>query len=205
MSKEILDTNLEGKEVTNKFTPRFGIVVFMIVAAAASRFLPHPPNFTPIGGMALFGAAYFAKKYWAFLIPFAALWLSDLILNNVVYAEFNEGFTLMPSYAIGTYLALIAMIFMGSKVLKKINIPNVIGASIGASLIFFIITNIGSWYIDPMNIYPNNIAGLGAALTAGLPFFWNTLAGDLVYVGVLFGGFEMVKNAYPQLSLNAVK
>ena len=205
MNKEILDSNLEGDQNSGKINPRFGFIVVMIIAAAASRFLPHPPNFTPVGGMALFGAAYFAKKYWALLVPFAALWLSDIILNNVVYAQYQEGFTLMPTYAIWTYVALAAMVLMGSKVLRKINILNVIGASIGASLLFFFITNFGAWYADPFHMFADDISGLGVALTAGLPFFWNTLAGDLMYVGILFGGFEMIKNAYPQLSLNMSK
>jgi len=203
MNNEILDSNLE--ENTNKFKPRFGMIVFMIVAAAASRFLPHPPNFTPLGGMALFGAAYFTKKYWAFLIPFAALWFSDIILNNVVYAQYQEGFTLMPSYAIWTYVAFGAMILMGSQVLRKINIPTVVGASVAASLLFFFITNFGAWYLDPFHMFADDISGLGVALTAGLPFFWNTLAGDLVYVGAMFGGFEIIKNVYPQFTLNTSK
>ncbi|HFC00275.1 MAG TPA: hypothetical protein ENJ53_05675 [Phaeodactylibacter sp.] len=184
----------------NKFNPRFGMIVLMIVAAAASRFLPHPPNFTPIAGMGLFGAAYFSKKYWAYLIPFLALWGSDLILNNVVYAEFQNGFTWFSSFQIWTFLAFGLVIFMGSNVLKKITLPKVLGASVTGSLIFFLLTNFGTWFTSGM--YPLNATGLIAAYGAGLPYFWNTLAGDLVYVGVLFGGFELAKNIYPSLALN---
>ena len=186
----------------NKFNPRFGIIVLMIVAAAATRFMPHPPNFTPIGGMALFGAAHFAKKYWAYLIPFLALWFSDLVLNNVVYAEYQTGFTLITSFALFNFLAFGLIVLMGSNVLKKINLKSVVGASVSASLIFFLVSNFGAWYADPFNMFADNFAGLTTAYAAGLPLFWNTLAGDLVYVGVLFGGFELVKNAYPSLSLN---
>ena len=66
---------------------RTSIIIGMILFAAFSRLLPHPPNVTPISAMALFGAAYFGKKYWAILIPLAALWLSNLVLNNIVYAQ----------------------------------------------------------------------------------------------------------------------
>lgn len=52
---------------TNKINLRFSVITLMILLAAMSRLLPHPPNFAPIGGMALFGAAYFSKKYWLLL------------------------------------------------------------------------------------------------------------------------------------------
>ena len=185
----------------SKVNLRFGVIAIMILVAALSRLLPHPPNVTPIGGMALFGAAYFAKKYWAYIIPFLALWISDLILNNVVYASGFEGFTIFPSYAIWTYLAFGLIIFLGVKLLKKINLPNVIGMSVTASLLFYLITNFGAWYFDSLNLYADNFGGLLAYLSAGLPFFWNTLAGDLFFVGVLFGGFELIKNTYPTLAL----
>jgi hypothetical protein len=188
------------KMANNKFNPKFGIIVLMVVAAAATRFMPHPPNFTPIGGMALFGAAHFAKKYWAYLIPFLALWLSDLILNNVVYSS-PDGFTWITSFGLWNFAAFGMIVFLGSNILKKINLPNIIGASVIGSLVFFLITNFGVWASDPLNMYADNIAGLTAAVAAGLPFFWNTLAGDIVYVGVLFGGYEIAKNIYPSLGL----
>ena len=185
----------------NKFNPKFGIIVLMIVAAAVTRFMPHPPNFTPIGGMALFGAAHFTKKYWAYLIPFLALWVSDLVLNNVVYAEYQTGFTLITSFAMFNFLAFGLIVLMGSNVLKKINLKSVVGASVTGSMIFFLVSNLGVWFTSPIH-YANGLAGLGTAFTLGVPFFWNTLAGDLVYVGIMFGGFELVKNMYPSLGLN---
>ncbi|MFK7771767.1 MAG: DUF6580 family putative transport protein [Saprospiraceae bacterium] len=185
----------------SKFNPRFGIIVLMIVAAAATRFMPHPPNFTPIGGMALFGAAHFAKKYWAYLIPFLALWVSDLVLNNVVYAS-PEGFTWFTAFGMFNMLAFGLIVLMGSNLLKKVNVKNVIGASLLGSMIFFLVTNFGAWFYDPFNMYADNFGGLTTAIAAGLPLFWNTLAGDLVYVGILFGGFELAKNMYPTLALN---
>ncbi len=198
MNNNILDNDLTPK---SKFNPKFAIVAIMIVVAAASRFMPHPPNFTPIGGMALFGAAYFAKKYWAFIIPFIALFISDLILNNVVYAAYYDGFTLMPGFMFWTYGAMFLIVLLGTQLLKKVNILNVVGTSVAASLVFFLVTNFGSWFIDPANLYADNIAGVGTALAAGLPYFWNTLAGNLVYAGVMFGSYEMMKNAYPHLTL----
>ena len=194
-------SNNNNQSNSSKYNFRFGVLVLMIVAAAATRLLPHYPNFTAVGGMALFGAAYFSKKYWAYIVPFAALWISDLFLNNFVYSM-GEGFTLFSKWSIGTYLAFGLIIFMGSKFLKKITIPNVIGTTVGASLLFFLVTNFGVWAMDPGFIYPDGSVGLLACYTAGLPYFWNTLAGDLVFVGIMFGGFELIKTFYPSLSIS---
>jgi len=183
---------------------RFGIVALMVLVAAMSRLLPHPPNFTAVGATALFGAAYFAKKYWAVLIPFLALWISDLILNNVVYGAYFEGFTFFSEFMIWNYIAFGLMILLGSKVLKKVKPLNLLGASLGASAIFFLVTNTGAWYVDISNVYPENFAGLMAAYAAGLPYFLNTIVGDLFYVGVLFGAFELVKQRYPILAIENV-
>jgi len=183
------------------FNLRFGIISLMVLVAAMSRLLPHPPNVTAIGATALFGAAYFTKKYWAFLIPFLALWVSDLVLNNVVYASYFEGFSLFSSFLIWNYVAFGLIILLGSSVLKKIKPLNLLGASLGASAIFFLITNFGSWYVDFANVYSNNFAGLMTAYAAGLPYFLNTIVGDLFYVGVLFGAFELVKQRYPNLAI----
>ena len=180
----------------DKLNLRFGIISLFVLLAALSRLLPHPPNFTPIGGMALFGAAYFGRRYLAILIPLAALWISDLILNNVVYAAYFEGFSWIGIPVV--YLSIIAIALMGRKVLQKIKISNLLIASLLASTIFFLITNLGSWWIDP--IYTKDITGVLTAYTAGLPFFLNTLAGDLFFTALLFGGYELVKNRVPSLA-----
>lgn len=179
---------------------RIVIITGMVILAAMSRLLPHPPNFTPIGGMALFGAAYFTKKYWAFLIPLLALWMSDLLLNNVVYAAYFDGFSWMGVPMV--YAAMILIALLGQGLLKKVKASNVLIASVLASSLFFLVTNLGSWWMDP--IYPKTIVGVGEAYIAGIPFFWNTLAGDLFYSTVLFGGFELLKRVYPALSLKTV-
>ncbi|HHB52745.1 MAG TPA: hypothetical protein ENK75_06910, partial [Saprospiraceae bacterium] len=74
----------------NKF--HFGVIVLLIVAAAFSRLIPHPANFAPVGAMALFGAAYISNRALSVLVPIVAMWLSDLFLSNVVYAQYYEGF-----------------------------------------------------------------------------------------------------------------
>lgn len=178
------------KNMNKKNNFHFGILVVMIIAAALSRLLPHPPNFTPIGGMALFGAAYFTKKYWALIIPILALWFSSLLLDNIVYAQYYDGFVWFSNPMV--YIAFVAIVAFGWLSLKKIKPANLLGASLGASLIFFIISNLGSWVSYGM--YPMNLAGLLECYIAAIPFFPSTLAGDLFFTAVLFGGYELIKN-----------
>ncbi len=178
---------------------KFGILSLMILAAAMTRLLPHPPNFTPVGAMALFGAAYFSRKYVAILVPIAAMWISDLLLNNLVYArlypDFYSGFSWFGNlYVYGSFIAIAGIGFL---LLKKVNVVNLLGASLLASIIFFLISNFGSWMIDPM--YPKTATGLGAAYVNGIPYFWNTLAGDLTFTTLLFGSYYLISGYYPSL------
>ena len=184
----------------SKIDLRFGLIAMLIFFAALSRLLPHPPNFAPIAGMGLFGAAYFSKKYFAFLIPFIAYWFSDLILNNVVYAQYYDGFQWFGSFAVYASFALI--IVLGLVFLKKVNLNNLLLTGVSSSILFFLITNFGSW-IGGVT-YPQTFSGLIASYVAGIPFFWNTLAGDLFYISVLFGSYELVKKRYPQLLTQSI-
>jgi hypothetical protein len=174
---------------------RFAIITGFIVLAVLSRVLPHPYNFTPLGAIALFGAAYFTDKKWAILIPLIAMWISDILINNFIFSAFFDGFTLFHSAMIWTYGSIALIALMGMKFLKKVTIPRVLGSAIGASVIFFVISNFGAWLASPM--YPLNISGLAAAYTAAIPFFHNTLAGDIIYCTTLFGAFEYLKMKAP--------
>jgi hypothetical protein len=150
----------------------------------------------------LFGAAHFSRKYLAVLIPFVSLWISDLLLNNLVYAQmypeqYGEQFVWFGGNAPYVYGAFALIIGMGFLLLRRVKASNLLGASVLASVIFFLVTNAGFWIISPNTA--KNFAGLMAAYTAGIPFFWNTLLGDLFYVGVLFGGYELVKRQVPAL------
>lgn len=167
-----------------KLSPRFLMLTGMILVAALIRLLPHPPNFAPIAAMALFGGAYFNKKAFAFVIPLAALFLTDLFLgfHNTMWA---------------VYLGFILIVGLGMIMLKKKSVLTVILASVSASVLFFVLTNLAFWATD--TLYPTNLTGLAACYTAAIPFFHNTLIGDLFYTGVMFGMFELAKVKFPQL------
>ena len=183
--------------MSKKLTLRYSVISTMILFAALSRLIPHPPNFAPIGGMALFGAAYYTRRWWAYIIPIAAMWISDLILNNVVYAEYFDHFVWFYSGSLFTYGAFALIVLMGTFTLRKVRIPQLLFSALGASVIFFLVSNFGVWFSGSM--YPKNWNGLMACYVAGIPFFKNTLLGDLCYSTALFGLFEASLFLFPRL------
>lgn len=176
----------------------FVILSAFILLAALSRLLPHATNFTPVGAIALFGAAYFTNKKWALIIPLTALWISDLLLNNIMYSSYYEGFAWFTGGFLYIYGAFAMVVVLGYYLLKKITIGRVLGGAIGASVIFYVISNFGVWISSPM--YPLTFEGFIACYVAAIPFFHYTLAGNIIYSAALFGAFEWAKNRYPSSS-----
>ena len=168
-----------------KLTPKFWVITLMIFAAAFVRLLPHPPNFAPIAAMALFGGAYFNKKWAAFFVPIAAMFITDLILG------FHE-----TMWAV--YLSFAIIVLIGMLMLKEKKIGNIFFASVVSSVSFFIITNFGSWLST--SYYAKSATGLALCYTAAIPFFHQTLLSDLFFVGLLFGLYYLVKAKFPVLA-----
>jgi hypothetical protein len=165
-------------------TPRLLVLTGFILGAAALRIAPHLPNFSPIAAMALFGGAHFSDKRLAFAVPLAALLLSDCVLG--FYAGMA---TVYASFAIVVVLGLW---------LRSRRTPALIaGTALLGSFLFFLITNFGYWTSGVL--YPRTLSGLAACYAAAIPFFRNTLAGDLFYTAVLFGGFALAQRRFPLL------
>ena len=179
-----------------KINTRFGVILGIIVLAAASRFIS-PFNFSPIGAIALFGAAHFSKKVWALVVPLASLWVSSLILDNVFYAQYYDSFQWFSNPFV--YLGFALMTVLGLGLLKKVNVATVFGSALAGTVVFFLVTNFGSWLEMPQ-LYSRDFTGLLASYTAGLAFVQSTLIGNLVYSGLLFGAFELMTRSYPQLA-----
>jgi hypothetical protein len=169
----------------SKITPKFWILTLMIFAAAFVRLIPHPPNFAPIAAMALFGGAYFNKKWAAFLVPLAALFLTDLIIG------FHE-----TMWAV--YLSFALIVVLGMTMLKEKKIGNIFFSSVISSVSFFIITNFGTWIST--GYYEKTATGLAACYTAAIPFFHQTLLSDLFFVGILFGAYHLAKQKFSLLA-----
>lgn len=183
---------------TKNSTFQLVVLIGAIILAAATRLLPHPPNMTPLAAIALFGGAYFSRSWLAFLAPLAALWISNLILDNVFFSQYYEGFVWFQNWEV--YAAIVGIVVLGRVFLKKLTPLKVVGASLAGSLLFFVVTNLVVWATS--GLYAFNLAGLTQCFTLALPFFRNAIFGDLFFAIVLFGGFEFVANRFPQLSLS---
>jgi hypothetical protein len=182
-----------------KINLRFSLLTALILLCAFSRIIPHIPNFSPLGAIGLFGAAHFSKKWQAFLIPIAATWLSDLFINNVIYAQYYPKFTWFYEGFYWQYGSYLIITLTGLGILNKINIPKVLTGTLASTAIFFLVSNFGCWIGS--TTYPQNLGGLITCYAAGIPFLKGTLLGDLFYSGVLFGTFALAQYKFPVLRL----
>jgi hypothetical protein len=160
------------------------LALALIVLAAALRIAPHPWNFTPVGAMALFSGAVLKDRRLAFFFPILALFLGDIFIGfhkliPIVYASF------LLNVAIGLWLR-------DRRTIARITLATLFGA-----IQFFIVTNFAVWALG--GFYPRTVAGLTTCYVAGVPFFWNTLAGDAFYVALLFGGYALAERMLPAL------
>ena len=161
------------------------ILIFtMILFAAALRLAPHPWNFTPIGAIALFSGAMVRDRRVAFLFPSLVMFATDAIIG------FNK---LSPL----VYASFLLSVLIGCLLNRNRNLLHISGATFLGSLQFFLITNFGVWAF--LGSYPRTSAGLAACYLAGVPLFWNTLAGDAVYTMLLFGAFFLTERFAPRL------
>jgi hypothetical protein len=181
----------------NNIKTRSGLffIISVIIAGAFFRFIPHWPNFTPIAAMALFGGAYLGRKHLAFLIPFAAMFVSDLVLG-------------LHKDMWAVYLAFGLTVMIGTWIRSNVKFANVMAASLASSVIFFLLTNFGSWLASPF--YPQTFGGLMQCYIAGLAFFnngslgmsffLNEIAGALFYNGLFFGSYAIARQWFPKLA-----
>jgi hypothetical protein len=176
-----MNTELSQKE---NLLYRTLLALALILLAAALRIAPHPWNFTPVGAMALFSGAVLKDRRLAFLFPLIALFASDTFIGfhkliPIVYASF------LINVAIGLWLS-------DRRTVAHISVATLLGA-----IQFFIVTNFAVWQF--LSGFPHTASGLAACYIAGIPFFWNTLAGDALYAALLFGSYALAERFIPAL------
>lgn len=147
----------------------------IILLAALLRLVPHLPNFTPIGAMALFGGMYLDKKY-AFILPLIALFISDLIIGFHSTMPFVYG-SFMLSSVIGIWIR------------KNQSGKRTVFGILLSSVLFFVITNFGVWLVS--GLYEKSPRGLIETFVMALPFFRNTIFGDLLYTTAFIMLYEL--------------
>jgi len=151
---------------------------FLILAAALLRLIPHLPNFAPIAAIALFSAVYLNKKY-ALLVALSAMLISDAFLG---FADFWV--------TVSVYSSFLIIGIIGFWLKKNKNLQNIIGTSLLSSITFYLLTNFAVW--AGTDWYPKTFSGLILCYEMAIPFFRNTIFGELFYTGALFGIYDLV-------------
>jgi len=183
-------------------TKRTMVLLGFLALAVASRFLillnPTWANFSPVSSMALFAGAYALNQRQAIIWSIIPIWISNLILNNVVYPQYFEGFSWGFDFV---HLALFAGIsLLGSRIT---NLSTFVGANMLSVVGFFILSNLAVWAGDVIGygfaagnavVYTKDFSGLLTCYAAALPFLKNALISQFFFSAVFFGGFELVKN-----------
>lgn len=154
------------------------LLTALIALATGARVLPHPWNFAPVGALALFGGTTFTNRRAALFVPLLALFAGDIfigfhLLMPVVYASF------LVSALIGFWLR------------RARSVPKIVLATLAGAVQFFVVSNFASWVV--FTTFPKTAAGLMACYIAGIPFFWNTVAGDAFYTILLFGSLAIAE------------
>jgi len=171
--------------IQNRIQPAYLIAIVLVLAF--SRLIPHPPNVVPIAAMALFAGAFFSNRVLAFIMPLAAMFLSDLVI----------GFHSTIWYV---YAGVVATVLIG-RMLNQVTVFKVGAAAVIASIVFYLVTNFGAWLHHDM--YTQNLSGLLQAYVAGLPFLRNSLLANLIFTYLVFFGLSnflhskhSLKNSY---------
>ncbi len=157
--------------------------ISLILIGIISRFIPHPPNFTPIISISLLAGYSFKNKLKSFLIPLISMFISDLLLG-------------LHSTIWAVYLSFVIVVFLGFLLRNNFTYIKLFGIVSVSSFLFYLITNFAVWATSGM--YPHTLAGLLQCYIFGLPFykpspiemFGLAYLGDLIYSFTLFFVYE---------------
>ena len=163
------------------------ILAVLIALGVAGRLLPHPPNFTPMAAIALFAGFIFIKRYMAVVAVISTMLLCDYFAFGSLSVSWFGSKSMFV-----VYLALLFPIVFKNFLQKKIGVLRIFGAALASSSVFFLATNFAVWAFSPM--YEKTFEGLVLCYTMAIPFFQNTVAGDLIWSGVIFGAYFVLRN-----------
>lgn len=182
--------------ISNNNTTRIAIITGLMVLAAFTRLIPHPANFTAVLAVALFGGAKFKNTTLAIIIPLLVMLVTDLTYSSIQFGSTSiviGAYSLMPL----VYGCIAITSLIGVYISKKPGAGYMLGGSIVASTLFFLITNAGVWYHNHQ--FPQDANGLMMCYGLGIPFYGNQLIGDIFFNTVLFGTFALASRKIPVL------
>lgn len=176
---------MESGNLLKKYNKILSFAAILILAILC-RIFPHPPNVAPIGGLALFSGKNIDSKF-AYIVPILVMILSDMFLG-------------LHSVILFVYFAFLIYVFIGRRISRVNNFSHIMIAVFTSSLLFFLITNFGVWFVS--GLYPRTFDGLVAAYYMALPFYRNTIIGDLIYSFVFIYGYFFIMQTLRSFSKN---
>lgn len=156
----------------------FVIALLFVLIGGGLRLLPHPPNFAPISAIALFGGVYFSRKT-ALVLPIGAMLVSDLFIG--FYS---------PLLMISVYGSFLLTVILGFWLKKCKKVSTILASSVLSAVLFFFLTNFAVWVFTSW--YAKTFSGIMQCYLMALPFFRNTILGNLFYAICFFGVYELV-------------
>jgi len=173
-------------------------LVGLVIVAALTRLLPHPPNFAPITAMAIFGAIRYRSRWSAVAAPLVALLVSDLVrealYRNGLAREWGIYRGMWAVYGTTALIVLMGRLARGTR-----SPVTIAATTLAGSCVFFALTNFAVWADG--QFYPLTLEGLGACYAAAIPFFRNALLGDMTYAAILFGVWALAEAGFPSLRM----
>ena len=163
------------------------ILAVLIALGVAGRLLPHPPNFTPMAAIALFAGFIFIKRYMAVIAVVSTMILCDYFAFGSLSVSWFGSKSMFV-----VYIALLFPIVFKNFLQRKLGVLRIFGAALASSSVFFLATNFAVWAFSPM--YEKTLEGLVLCYTMAIPFFQNTVAGDLIWSGAIFGTYFALRN-----------
>jgi uncharacterized protein DUF6580 len=189
-------------DASSLFTPRNLVLCAMIAFAAGYRLLVHfaggalPWNFTPVEAMALFGGAYFSDRRLGVAVPLAAMIAADCVIALVLPSPWIRDWLGTLPFVYGC-IALTAV--GGFALRRKVSALKVLFGALTSAVLFFLITNFGTWLAARPGAGAACTGTLTACYVAGIPFFKGTLYGTLFWSALLFGGFALLSRRWSAL------
>lgn len=152
-------------------------IILLIIIGIISRIVPHLPNMTAVGGISLFTSARFGVKK-AVIVTSVVMMATDVFIgfHAVMWA---------------TYGCFLFTILLGQALRNRKDLKAILSLTLLSSIVFYLVTNFAVWVI-PGSMYPKTIAGLFESYINALPFFRNSLVGDLTFSSLFFAAYELV-------------
>jgi hypothetical protein len=155
--------------------PTLLVAALTILLMAAYRLAPHPWNLAPAGALFLLGGLYLGRDWRGWALPFAAMLVSDVILN----LRWNGH--LWYAGRLVDYAGFALVLLIGRATAGRTWSARIAGVA-AAPFVFFLVSNFGVWAFGT-NGYPHTAQGLAECYAAGLPFLRGTVIGDWLFAG----------------------